>query len=157
EDASPVRAAAIANAFARAISLNQQKSALAQINSTIRGITAQLSHLSRRDISQRPALEQQLSQLDAARANQGGQAAILQPATPSGTPVGLNTRRTLELGLLIGVLLAFGAITLAENADRRLRTPDDLEGITDLPLLAAIAPSAFSGQLDTSSEDEEAF
>ncbi len=63
----------------------------------------------------------------------------------------------MVLGLIIGILLAAGAIVLAENADRRLRTPDDLEGMTDLPLLASIAPSAFSGQLDTREEDEEAF
>jgi capsular exopolysaccharide synthesis family protein len=157
DDANPVRAAAIANAYARAISLNQQKSSLAQINSSIRAISAQVKHLSRHDSAQRPALEQQLSQLYAARATTGSQGAILQPATPSGTPVGLNSHRTIELGLLIGILLGFGAVVLAENADRRLRTPDALEGVTDLPLLAAIAPSAFSGQLDTSPEDEEAF
>ena len=102
-------------------------------------------------------LQQQLNQLRAARATQGNQAAILQAATPSATPVGPQMRRTVELGLVIGLLLALGAIALAENADRRLRTPDDLEGMTDLPLLAAIPPSAFSGQLDTGNEDEEAF
>jgi capsular exopolysaccharide synthesis family protein len=46
---------------------------------------------------------------------------------------------------------------LAENADRRLRAPDDLEGMTDLPLLATIAPSAFSRHLDTGPADDESF
>jgi capsular exopolysaccharide synthesis family protein len=157
EDHNAVRAAEIANAFARAISINRQRAAIAQINGAIAGIIAQLSHLNATNTAQRPSLEQQLTQLRAALTTQGSEAAILQAATPSGTSVGPNIRRTVELGLVIGLLLAFGAIALAENADRRLRTPSDLEGMTDLPLLAAIAPSAFSGQLDTTPEDEEAF
>jgi capsular exopolysaccharide synthesis family protein len=58
---------------------------------------------------------------------------------------------------VIGLLLGFGAIVFAENADRRLRTPEDLESMTSLPMLAAIAPSAFSGDLESAAEDEEAF
>jgi capsular exopolysaccharide synthesis family protein len=156
QDHSPQRASQIANAFARAISINRQRAAIAELNSTIGTIVAQISHLKPTD-PQRVSLEQQLNQLRAALTTQGGEAAVLQSATPSGTPVGPNLRRTVELGLVIGLLLAFGAIALAENADRRLRTPSDLEGMTDLPLLAGIAPSAFSGQLDTTVEDEEAF
>jgi polysaccharide biosynthesis transport protein len=157
QDPSAVRAAAIANAFARAIGLNRQSAAVKELNGTISGIQNQLSHLSKSDQTTRPQLVQQLNQLRAAKAAQSGDAAILQPATPAGSPTGLQTRRTVELGLVIGLLLAFGAIALAENADRRLRTPDDLEGLTDLPLLAAIPRSAFSGKLDTSQEDEESF
>ncbi|MGI8863620.1 MAG: polysaccharide biosynthesis tyrosine autokinase [Solirubrobacteraceae bacterium] len=157
QDPSPVRAATIANAFARAIGLNRQDAAIKELNGTISGVQSQLSHLSRKDVTTRPGLQQQLNQLRAAKAAQSGDAAILQPATPSGVPTGLATRRTVELGLIIGLLLGFGAIALAENADRRLRTPDDLEGLTDLPLLAAIPSKAFSGKLDTSPEDEEAF
>jgi non-specific protein-tyrosine kinase len=157
QDRSPVRAAAIANAFARAISSNLQQSAISQIDSTIKGIQAQLAQLSPNDTTTRPGLEQQLQQLKAARATQGSEAAILQPATPSYAPVGTTLRRSVELAVVIGLLLAFGAVVLAEGADRKLRSPDDLEGMTDLPLLASIAPSAFSGKLDTSREDDEAF
>jgi polysaccharide biosynthesis transport protein len=82
---------------------------------------------------------------------------VVQPALASNTPAGPHLRRTVELGLLIGILLAIGAVVLAESADRRLRTPEDLETFTALPLLASIAPSAFSGELDTSREDDEAF
>jgi tyrosine-protein kinase len=155
EDRSPRRAAAIANAFAKAISFNQQQSAIAQLRHAIRGIKAQLARVS--DPATRAALHQQLSQLQAARFTQGSDAAVLQAATPSGTPTGLGTRRALEIGLVIGLLLGLGAVVLAESADRRLRTPDDLEGMTELPLLATIAPSAFSDKLVTSHADDEAF
>ncbi len=68
-----------------------------------------------------------------------------------------SLRRSVELGLVVGLLLGIGAVVLAEGADRKLRTPDDLESMTDLPLLAAIGPSAFSAELSTTPEDEEAF
>jgi succinoglycan biosynthesis transport protein ExoP len=48
-------------------------------------------------------------------------------------------------------------VMLLDSADRRLRSPDDLERFTNLPLLAAIAPSAFAGELETTPVDEEAF
>ena len=156
EDHSARRAAQIANAFAKAISINRQNDAIAQLNSGIQGIQSQLGALKPGN-PQRAPLEQQLTQLRAALTTQGSQASVLQPASPNFPAVGPHLRRTLELALVIGILLAFGAVALAENADRRLRTPSDLEGMTDLPLLAAVAPTAFSGQLETSLEDEEAF
>jgi receptor protein-tyrosine kinase len=155
EDRSAVRAAAIANAFAHAISQSLQSKARGQIDSAIKGVRAQLSQLGRNDAT-RPALVAQLNQLRAARATQGSEAAILQPGTVPSSPASLNARRAVEIGLVIGLLLGFGAVVLAESADRRLRTPGDLEAMSEVPLLAAIAPSAFSAQLDTK-EDEEAF
>jgi capsular exopolysaccharide synthesis family protein len=156
QDRSPIRAAEIANAFAHAISHSLQTMVAGEVDSAINHLHAQLSQLAHDDPT-RVTLAQQLNQLREARATQGSQAAILEPATPASSPVGLNTRRTVEIGLLIGLLLGFGAVALAESADRRLRTPADLEAMTEAPLLAAIAPSAFSGELDSSKEDEEAF
>jgi capsular exopolysaccharide synthesis family protein len=153
-DLSPTRSAAITNAFARAISLNQQQAALSQIRSAIAGLRAQIA--TTKNSVTRTSLDQQLSQLRAAESTQGSDAAILQAAS-YGAPVGPNTRRTVEIGLVIGLLLAFGAIAVAESSDRRLRSPDDLEGMTELPLLGSIAPSAFSGGQDTTPEDDEAF
>jgi succinoglycan biosynthesis transport protein ExoP len=156
EDYDPNRAAAIANAFAKAMSLNLQQSAIAQIDGTIKGIRAQLSHLSPSDTTTRPQLQQELNQLLASRSTQGSEAAILQAATP-GALASTTLRRTIELALVIGLLLGFGAVVLAESSDRRLRNPDDLERLTDLPLLAAIEQSAFSRDLTTGKEDDEAF
>lgn len=155
-DKSSQRAAAIANAFAEAITKHLQQSAVNQISVTVRGLQAQLVHLAKNDPT-RTQLQQQLNQLIASKNTQGGEAAILQAATPSSTPAGPHRRRAVELGLLIGILLAVGAVALAESGDRRLRTPEDLEGFTQLPLLAAIAPSAFSGSLETGPMDDEAF
>jgi capsular exopolysaccharide synthesis family protein len=155
-DQSPQRAAAIANAFARAISRNLQNAAISQIDSSIAGVTAQLGRTAHNS-ALRVQLQQQLGQLRAARSTQGSEAAILQRARPPGAPSGPHLHRTVELALLLGLLLGLGAVALAENADRRLRTPPDLERLTDLPVVGAIAPSAFSAKLHTTPEDEEAF
>jgi len=155
QDRSPTRAAAIANAFAHAISLNLERSAINQIDASARSIRHEL-RITHPDPATRAQLEQELVQLQTQRYSTSGQAAILQPATPSGTPVGGGTRQSVELGLVVGLLLGLGAIVLAESADRRIRNPEDLERMTGFPLLAAIESSAFSG-LATSSEDEEAF
>jgi succinoglycan biosynthesis transport protein ExoP len=155
-DRSSARAAAIANAFAEAITRHLQQSAISQIQATIQGIRDQLSHLGKND-STRPQLQQELNQLVASKNTQGSEAAILQPATPSSTPAGPHRRRAVELGLLIGLLLAIGAVTLAESGDRRIRSPEDLESFLELPLLAAIPPSAFSDSLETGPQDDEAF
>lgn len=157
QDTSPVRAAEIANAFARAIGLNRQNAAVQELDSAIAGIQAQLSRLKPKNAATRAGLEQQLTQLKAAASSQSSEAAVLQAASPDYTAVGPHLHRTVELGLVIGLLLALGAVVLAESADRRMRTPDDLEGLTDLPLLASIANSAFGDDLELSPVNEESF
>jgi capsular exopolysaccharide synthesis family protein len=82
---------------------------------------------------------------------------VVQAALPDDTPVGPHPRRAAELGLVIGLLLSFAAVMLLDSADRHLRSPDELEELTALPLLAAIAPTAFAGELETTPIDEEAF
>lgn len=162
-DRSPTRAAQIANAFARAISVNRQRVAIRELNGAIAGIQAQLRQAggtggaNSSQGTTRAQLVQQLDQYQAAKLTQGSDAAILQSAVPSATAAGPHLRRTVELALLIGVLLGLGAVVLAEHADRRLRTPDALEHMADVPLLATIPPSAFSSRLDTGPADEEAF
>lgn len=161
-DHNPVRAAQIANAFAQAITNNQRSAAISQLNQAIAGIRNQLQRVGSgapgsQAASTRAQLAAQLDQLQAAKATQGSAAAILESAAPPSSPAGPHTRRTIELAVLIGLLLGLGAVVLAEGADRRLRSPDDLEGMADVPLLASIPPSAFSSNLDTGPADEESF
>ncbi len=156
QDTSATRAAEIANAFAKAIGLNRQQAAVSELDSSIAGIKAQIRRLGPGNPA-RGALAQQLTQLKAALGTQGSEAALLQPASPNYSPVGPHLRRTVELGFVIGLLLAFGVVVLAESADRRMRTPDDLEGMTDLPLLATIPASAFGDHLELNPVDEESF
>jgi capsular exopolysaccharide synthesis family protein len=153
---SPTQAAAIANAFARALGVDQKNQVVAQARTAIAALRAQIAQLPKNSAEREPLeADIQTDQAQLATASQGAQ--ILQAATPNYTPVGPHVRQAVELGLLIGLLLAFAVVMIAESADRRLRGPDDLEALTGLPLLAAIGPSAFDSELDTSPVDAEAF
>jgi capsular exopolysaccharide synthesis family protein len=152
---SPGEAAAIANAFAKAISINQSNAAVSQLKQTIAQLGTEIAKLKTSDPA-RTTLIQQRNSLQGSLGNQNI-ATILQSATPNAAPIGPHRRRSVELGLLIGILLAFGAVLLLEGADRRLHTAEQLEAIADVPLLATIPASAFSDKLDTGVVDEEAF
>jgi capsular exopolysaccharide synthesis family protein len=59
--------------------------------------------------------------------------------------------------LVIGLLLGLGAAALAENSDRRLRDPNDLEEFTKLPLLSSVSSRALAAPVDSLGQSEEAF
>jgi capsular exopolysaccharide synthesis family protein len=157
-DPDPQRAADIANAFAKGISGNQADQAITQIDQTITRIQNQINKLPRGD-GGRIQLEQQLQQLRTLRGSQSldPNAAVIERASPSGSPANRNTRRAVELGLVIALLLGIGAVAIAENSDRRVRSPDDLEDMTGLALLSAIPSTAFDPAEDDDLRDEEAF
>jgi capsular exopolysaccharide synthesis family protein len=157
-DPDPRRAADIANAFGQAISNNQAGQARAKIDNAISRLQKQITQLPQSDQTTRQELSgevQRLKTLRASTLNTTG--AIIEKAVPSGSPVGRNTRRAVELGLVIALLLGFGAVAIAENSDRRVRSPDDLESLTGLPRLSAIPASAFDPAEDDDLRDEEAF
>jgi capsular exopolysaccharide synthesis family protein len=155
-DRSPTRAAALANAFATAIGKNQHAQLVNQTQTAITTLRAEEKGHGRNS-SAYQQLENQIEQDQIQLASEGVGAETVETATPNYTPAGPHIRRTVELGFVIGLLLAFALVLVLESADRRLRTPDELEDLTKLPLLAAIPPSAFSGELDTGPADDESF
>jgi capsular exopolysaccharide synthesis family protein len=82
---------------------------------------------------------------------------VIQPAEPNPTPVGPHVRRTVELSVVIAILIAIGAVLLAESGDRRLRSADDLEKLTGWPLLAVIPRGAFDTEHPAGPAEGEAF
>lgn len=154
---SPARAAAVANAFAAALAQRQSNQARAVIGRQITSLQKQLAATSRANPAARITLGQQIAQLQALRGSTGSGATVIQAATPSATPVSPHLRRAVELGLVIGLLLGIGAVLLAENADRMLRSPEDVENLTGWPLLAAISPGAFDPANLDDPRNEEAF
>ncbi len=156
-DPDPTRAAAIANAFAAALSRHQVAQANRIVDEQIRGLERQRQASPHSDLGGRVSLSQQILQLQAVKGSTRSAAAVIQAARPSGTPVAPNPRGTVELALVIALLLGAGAVFLAENADRRLRTPDSIEGLTGWPLLAAIPPTAFDPARLEEPRNEEAF
>jgi succinoglycan biosynthesis transport protein ExoP len=154
---TPAEAAAIANAFAKALSVHQQGQADQSIHQQITAARKQLKATPKSNASERTTLLGQISQLQALIGSTGSGAQVIQAATPNAAPIGPGTRRTVEIAILIGLLLGVGAVLVAESGDRRLRTPEDLERIVQWPLLAAVPRTAFAQSKTHLAADDEAF
>jgi succinoglycan biosynthesis transport protein ExoP len=156
-DRVPARAAAIANAFASALSAQQTNTAVAQLDSQISVLQRQLAALPRSDAATRSTVTQQIAQLQGLKGAQGQNAKVVERAVPSGTPIGNSVRRDVEIGIVIGLLLAIGVVLVAENSDRRLRNADDLDDMLGIPMLGTIPRAAFSTRRHSPERAEEAF
>jgi non-specific protein-tyrosine kinase len=147
------RAADVANAFAAAVVTARSHEAVARLDETIARISEQLDALGRTDRDGRRQLSQQLQRLRAMRAAQGDNASVVEPAVASTSPIEPSVTRTVVLAAIVAALLAFGAVVLAQGADRRLRDPLELERITERPLLSVIPSTAFGKrQVDGAAE-----
>lgn len=88
---------------------------------------------------------------------------LVQPAETSSTPVSPNPVRNLALGLVLGLLLGLGLAVLRHLMDTTVRTADDVEEITEEPIIGAVHfdPRASKEPLivetDPSSPRSEAF
>jgi capsular exopolysaccharide synthesis family protein len=154
---SATRAAAIANAFAQALSHHQTGETNKTLREQIRAYRRQLKDTPIADQGGRATLIAEIAQLDSLVGASGSGAQVIQAATPPNSPIGPGTRRAVEIALLIALLLGAGAVLVAESGDRRLRTPEDLERIAEWPLLAVVPRTAFSFGKDNGRGDDESF
>ena len=72
------------------------------------------------------------------RKQKGEQFQVVDPASLPESPVAPNRPRILLVGLVLGLAAALGAAFLIENLDNSIRGNEDLDGFTDLPLLAML-------------------
>lgn len=66
------------------------------------------------------------------------QVQTVQPAAPATSPSSPNVKMNLALGLLVGLAVGIGIAVLREVLDTRIRSLDDIEKVTDAPLLGGI-------------------
>jgi polysaccharide biosynthesis transport protein len=156
EDRDPAQAAQVANAFARALSALESGQTTAQINAQLRALQNQLAQMKRNDPS-RPTLQQQVAQLETMKGSFTGGATIIQRAAPSSSPSSPETRRTVEISIVIALLLAFAAVLAAESTDRRIRSTSDIEAAVDWPLLGVLPRAAFAPDQVDAPREQEAF
>ena len=72
------------------------------------------------------------------RKQKGEQFQVVDPASLSESPVAPNRPRILLVGLALGLAAAFGAAFLIDNLDTSIRGNEDLDGMSNLPLLAML-------------------
>lgn len=147
----PKRAAAIANAFARAVAATRANQSIADINRTIADLTRQAGSL---DSASTRALADQVQQLRALRASQAGVTRVIEPAVPPAGPTSPKPLRNAAVGFVLALLIGAGLVPLLENLDRRLRDPEDLEGLLGVQMLALIPEKAIPWNQTTPSVRE---
>lgn len=167
-DASPTRAAAIANDIAR-ILIKQQTLASQQQNTAsqqqiqqdlnhtqqqIESVSGQITTLKARNGkgAEISALQVELSslqlhytqwqsllaQLELTQAQSGNFLLVAQNAQPALTPARPNVRLNTAIGLVIGLLNGFFLAILLEQLDMRIRTVEELSSLVDWPVLATV-------------------
>jgi capsular exopolysaccharide synthesis family protein len=138
------RAAEIANAFAHALKLTRGHAGVARIDVAIGKVQQELDRLKPGDVQQ-TQLSEQLQTLRTLRAAQSENTQVVQPASAPGAPISPNPKRNAILAFVLALLIAGGAVALAERLDRRLHDSRDLQRLTGTPLLAQVPASAFPG------------
>ncbi len=85
-------------------------------------------------------LEQNLTQAQVADSmSLGGTVVTLAaPAVVPIKPIKPNKKLNLALALVLGLLVSVGLVFLLEQFDNTIKTPDDVQGLTNLPTLAVI-------------------
>jgi capsular exopolysaccharide synthesis family protein len=138
KDSDPQQAAKVANAFAAAISQSRTNDAIGKIDQTI-------ATLEKQGASD-PTTAQQLDQLRASRATLNGTTQVIEPATPPSAPISPHPSRNARIGFILALLLAAALVPVLDAMDRRLREPEELEDLADVPLLGSIPDEAFPGK-----------
>ncbi len=77
---------------------------------------------------------------------QGVQVYTLEPAVVPAAPDGPRTARTVLLGLALGLVGAVGMALFVEYLDNTVRTAEDLELKTGVPVLGVIPPAPSRGE-----------
>jgi succinoglycan biosynthesis transport protein ExoP len=141
--ASPELAAKIANTYVRLFVEEQASAERQSYKSILVLVRKQLAALSPKQRTGTDGLNLQeraqtlsiLSELKQGSVEVAGEA--VAPARPFSPKTSTNTAIGGVLGLFIGFALAF----ILESLDRRIRLPEDLEAIYDLPLLGSVPRS----------------
>ena len=139
------RAADIANTVARALRETRERAGVHKVDASIANVEKELGQLPPGEELQRSQLSERLQGLRALRAAQSENTQVVEPASPPATPISPNPRRNAILAFVVALLIAAGAVALAERLDRRLHDSRDLERLTGTPLLAQVPASAFPG------------
>jgi capsular exopolysaccharide synthesis family protein len=150
-----VLAAETANAYANGIDEVRTGKALREIDESIAALEAQSREASNETAE--AEFERQLQLLRGARTGAQDSTQVIQAASAPGSPISPQPKRNTALAGLVALLLALGAVALAERLDRRLRDSTELEPLLGASLLSVIPRAAFPGERPAPGPVREAF
>jgi succinoglycan biosynthesis transport protein ExoP len=138
----PERAARIANTYAREYTQFRRQSALRDRRQEQEDLRNQLAALGNdpRDRLQRLALRQRLARL-AVAAPPAGAIRLVDVAEPPSSPSSPKPVRNTVIGAVVGLILGLGLAAARDRLDRRIRDPQELEGVFDRPIIGRIPKS----------------
>jgi len=142
-DRDPRVAADIANAFAQEFIRFRRNVDRARLSSALKVVERRLALLSpvdRSDVEGR-RLQERARDLEVMASLQTGNAELVQSASPPSSPSSPKPVRNVALGIFLGLALAAALTVLREQLDRRLKDPEDVSRLFDLPVLANIPES----------------
>jgi len=150
----PARAAAIANAYARAFVAEQQTEAInsltsaeAQLRAQIRSIAKQIKQLHGTPgtgsqqtalINQQAVLSEQLTQIQVNGSGETGDLTLVTPAQAPSSPSSPKPTEDGLLGLVAGLILGLAAAFLRESLDDAVATKETAEEYGGATVLAAV-------------------
>ncbi len=137
---SPSLAAAIVNTYANQFVKEQAST----FKSTLAAVNHQLAALSPQERYGADGLAlQNRAQTLALLAELGyNNVQVTREAATPTSPSSPRIKRTTGLGAVLGLLFGLGLAWLLDRRDRRIREPDELEGIYGLPMLGVVPDSA---------------
>jgi polysaccharide biosynthesis transport protein len=141
---SPILAADIANTYTHQF-VQEQKSANRQYFKSALGlVNKQLAGLSRQQRAGVDGLnlQQRAQELGLLSELNYGNVQVVQEALAPASPSSPKTKSNTILGAVLGLFLGLGVALVIERFDRRIRRPEDLVAVYELPLLGAVPKSA---------------
>jgi Mrp family chromosome partitioning ATPase/capsular polysaccharide biosynthesis protein len=158
---TPVAAAAVANAIAKAFISYQRQLVVGRIQRGIDTLNRKLKAGGQTSF-QRKVLTTNLTKLTELKAIEPGNVELASPALPPTTPSSPKTTTDLVIGGIVGLLVGIAFALIAEQLDVKIRRPEEVEDALDLPVLATIPRSRVLGKTPglataLSTGDAEAF
>jgi capsular exopolysaccharide synthesis family protein len=149
------QAAAVANAYARALDIVRTRETLRDIARSRADLEAQSQEVT--DPVAESELARQLQLLRGIEASAEASTETVTAATPSSDPISPQPRRNTALAALVSLLLGLGAVAIRERLDQRLRDSTQLEPMLGVPLLSVIPEAAFPAARPAPGPVREAF
>lgn len=142
-------AAATATAATKALNAIRKRRALQRAEANLRRSVREFRAVRGRDSRtavERVELRERIRYLRALRTTvRDGDLVVVEPAAVPATPVSPQPRRNAILALVAAILVGFVLVVVLERMDRRVRSPEQLEELAEVPLLAVVPAEAFPG------------